>query len=136
MPVLRSLDAEQAHHVAVAAAAWGFAPRDRRPDPSALATRLWGVAFPNVVGLAAGFDKDAEAMDAMLGMGFGFVEVRCLPVPRCVCLCVCVRLCLSVCVRSCLCVCARAFMSLCVRVRVCVSVCVCVSFPPCLYLSV
>jgi dihydroorotate dehydrogenase len=39
-----------------------------------LATSCWGLDFPNPVGLAAGFDKDARVPDAMLGLGFGFVE--------------------------------------------------------------
>src|SRR5690606_4682050 len=45
-----------------------------QPDP-VLAIRVAGLAFPNPVGLAAGFDKDAEVPAAMLGFGFGFVEV-------------------------------------------------------------
>jgi dihydroorotate dehydrogenase len=39
-----------------------------------LRSQLWGIDFPNPVGLAAGFDKDAEVPDAMLAQGFGFVE--------------------------------------------------------------
>ena len=41
----------------------------------ALATQVAGLQFPHPVGLAAGFDKDAEAPDQLLGLGFGFVEV-------------------------------------------------------------
>lgn len=40
-----------------------------------LAVELWGLRFPNPVGLAAGFDKHAEAVDPLLGTGFGFVEI-------------------------------------------------------------
>lgn len=48
----------------------------RRPVRDAmLASRLWGLDFPNPVGLAAGFDKNGEVPDAMLGQGFGFVEI-------------------------------------------------------------
>src|SRR5205823_2677174 len=47
----------------------------RQPDPPVLAQRLWGLDFPNPVGLAAGYDKDARVPDAMLRLGFGFTEV-------------------------------------------------------------
>jgi dihydroorotate dehydrogenase len=47
----------------------------REPDPPILAQRLWGLEFPNPVGLAAGFDKDARVPEAMRGFGFGFVEI-------------------------------------------------------------
>ncbi|MFL1877204.1 quinone-dependent dihydroorotate dehydrogenase, partial [Hansschlegelia beijingensis] len=45
------------------------------PDDPRLAVRAFGLDFPNPVGLAAGFDKDARAPDALLGLGFGFVEI-------------------------------------------------------------
>jgi dihydroorotate dehydrogenase len=46
-------------------------------------TTLWGRRFPNPLGLAAGFDKDAEAVDGLLGLGFGFVEVGSItPLPQ------------------------------------------------------
>ena len=49
---------------------------DRRADPiRALAVSALGLAFPNPLGLAAGFDKNAEVPGAMLRLGFGFVEV-------------------------------------------------------------
>ncbi len=74
-PLIRLLDPEAAHGLALKALRYGLAPRQRAdPDPI-LATQLWGMEFPNPVGLAAGFDKDAEVPDAMLGQGFGFVEV-------------------------------------------------------------
>lgn len=50
-------------------------PRDSKPGDPALGVMLWGRHFANPLGLAAGFDKDAECMAGMLGMGFGFVEV-------------------------------------------------------------
>ncbi len=74
-PLLRLLDPERAHALAVWAAARGLTPRQRAPDPPLLACRLWGRRFPNPIGLAAGFDKDARAADALLDMGFGFVEI-------------------------------------------------------------
>ena len=71
---LRTLDAETAHEVTVAALKLGLGPRARAPSPPSLVTRLAGLALPNCVGLAAGFDKNAEVPDAMLAAGFGFVE--------------------------------------------------------------
>jgi dihydroorotate dehydrogenase len=74
-PVLRRLDAETAHGLAVRALKSGLVPRVRAaPDP-VLAVRVWGRDFPNPVGLAAGFDKHAEVPDRLLDQGFGFVEI-------------------------------------------------------------
>lgn len=51
--------------------------------PPGLATRVAGVEFPNPVGMAAGFDKDGEVLDALLGLGFGFAEVGSItPLPQ------------------------------------------------------
>ena len=78
MPLLRRLDAEQAHGLAVQAAALGLAPLAPPLPPgaaAALATRACGLHFRNPIGLAAGFDKQAEAMAGLLDAGFGFVEV-------------------------------------------------------------
>jgi dihydroorotate dehydrogenase len=74
-PVLRSMDPETAHRLALRALRAGLAGRSREADAPSLASTLWGKTFPNPVGLAAGFDKNAEAMDALLALGFGFVEV-------------------------------------------------------------
>src|SRR3546814_5024455 len=53
----------------------GLAPHSAVDDDPLLAATLWGLSFRNPLGLAAGFDKDARAMAAMLGLGLGFVEV-------------------------------------------------------------
>ncbi|HIP78187.1 MAG TPA: quinone-dependent dihydroorotate dehydrogenase, partial [Kiloniellaceae bacterium] len=74
-PGLRLLDPETAHGLTLKALAAGLAPRVTEPDDPLLATRVWGRAFSNPVGLSAGFDKDAEVMAPMLALGFGFVEV-------------------------------------------------------------
>jgi dihydroorotate dehydrogenase len=74
LPLLRALPPEAAHRASIIALRLlpaGGAP----PDPRALRVKLWGLTFPNPVGLAAGFDKHAELPDAMLTLGFGFVEV-------------------------------------------------------------
>ena len=72
-------DAEFAHEVAVKLAKHSLVPMDRVGNPPALRTTVWGITFPNVLGLAAGFDKNAECMHVMCGdtggLGFGFVEV-------------------------------------------------------------
>src|SRR5258708_26286761 len=73
--LLSRLDAETAHGLALKALKSGLTPGDRRPDPPALGVEIWGRRLPNPIGLAAGFDKNAEAPDALLGLGFGFVEI-------------------------------------------------------------
>lgn len=73
-PLLRALDPEDAHRLAIKALK--LAPRRRPPaDDSRLAARAFGLNLPNPVGIAPGFDKHAEAPDALLGLGFGFVEI-------------------------------------------------------------
>src|SRR4030095_639585 len=73
-PFAFALDAETAHRATVAALS--LAPNLPLPDfPRELGQELAGLRFPSPVGLAAGFDKDGEVPDAMLGLGFGFVEV-------------------------------------------------------------
>lgn len=74
-PFLRWLPPEAAHDLILAALGLGLAPRRRAADEPSLATRAFGLSFPNAIGLAAGFDKNAEAVDAMFRFGFGFVEV-------------------------------------------------------------
>jgi len=73
--LLHRLDPERAHVLAVRAARLA-APFLRAPaeDPI-LATTLFGRALPNPIGLAAGFDKHGECPDALLRLGFGFVEI-------------------------------------------------------------
>ena len=81
-PLVFRFDAERAHRASIAALKW--LPKRRPPAfPGSLTTSVAGLGFPSPVGLAAGFDKDAEVADAMLGLGFGFVEVGTLtPSPQ------------------------------------------------------
>ena len=79
-PVLRRLPREAAHALSLRALEMGLGSlcvgsAAIRPDPPILGQRLWGLDFVNPIGLAAGFDKDARVPDAMLRLGFGFVEV-------------------------------------------------------------
>jgi len=73
-PLVFALEAERAHRLTIAALKRMPAGTASAPDP-VLATEVAGLSFPNPVGLAAGFDKDAEVWRQMLGLGFGFVEV-------------------------------------------------------------
>jgi dihydroorotate dehydrogenase len=73
-PLLRLLDAEDAHRLAILALKIPPFVRLVADDPR-LAVRAFGLNFPNPVGMAAGFDKHAEVPDALLKLGFGFVEV-------------------------------------------------------------
>ena len=72
--VLRLLDPETAHGLALWALRMGLAGRDSTPDDPALEVRAFGRVLKNPVGLAAGFDKDAVAVQALGRLGFGFVE--------------------------------------------------------------
>jgi dihydroorotate dehydrogenase len=73
-PLLHRLDAERAHDLTLRGLA--LLPSGPKPeDDPRLAVELLGRRFPNPVGLAAGFDKGARVPDALLGLGFGFVEV-------------------------------------------------------------
>ena len=74
-PFLFLLSAEQAHRLAIWALKLGFAGVERSSDPDILKVELWGRTFTNPIGLAAGFDKNAEVPDAALRLGFGFTEV-------------------------------------------------------------
>jgi dihydroorotate dehydrogenase len=75
LPLIRCLDPERAHRLTVRALSVGLGPVQRAADDPVLATRVLGLDFPNPLGLAAGFDKNAEAWRALLRMGFGFVEI-------------------------------------------------------------
>ncbi len=74
-PFLRLLPPETAHRLALSALAAGLAGRAAEPDDPILRVELFGLAFANPIGLAAGFDKDARAPDRVLALGFGSVEI-------------------------------------------------------------
>ncbi len=74
-PALRFVEPERAHRLTILALKLGLAPRDVAPDASSLGIDLWGMHFPNPLGIAAGFDKNGEVPDAMLKLGLGFAEV-------------------------------------------------------------
>ena len=72
-PALFCLDAERAHRLTIAALKLSPLRKPLRADP--LASEVAGLHFANPLGMAPGFDKDAEVPDAVLGLGFGFTEV-------------------------------------------------------------
>ena len=73
-PFLFLFSAEKAHGLAILALKSGLLPSATRSPSDILSQYLWGLEFPNPVGLAAGFDKNAEVYAPMLKQGFGFVE--------------------------------------------------------------
>lgn len=76
-------ETETAHSLAIVAAKWKLVPHSKVLDGPVLKTTLWGMQFSNPVGLAAGFDKNAEAVGGVFRSGFGFVEVGSVtPLPQ------------------------------------------------------
>lgn len=73
-PVLRLIDPEKSHRLMIEALKYGLGRKRAAPDDPVLATRVFGLDFSNPIGLAAGFDKHAEVIDATFGFGFGFIE--------------------------------------------------------------
>lgn len=75
-PLLQALDPETAHGLTIRMLGSRLLQRGSAgPEDRRLGVEAFGLVFPNPLGLAAGFDKDAEAMAAMLDLGFGFIEV-------------------------------------------------------------
>lgn len=80
-PALFLLDSEKGHRIGIDALK--VMPLRKPPARGRLQVKVAGIEFPNPVGLAAGFDKDAEVPDAILGLGFGFAEVGSItPLPQ------------------------------------------------------
>ena len=74
-PLLFRFDAELAHHLAIIALKYGLMPKAKAVNEPVLHTRVCGLDFKNPIGLAAGFDKQAEAIQGVLDLGFGSVEL-------------------------------------------------------------
>lgn len=82
LPFLHALDPEDAHRLAIRLLRAAPLPNSAADDKR-LTSRAFGLDFPNPVGMAAGFDKGAEVPDALLRLGFGFVEVGTVtPLPQ------------------------------------------------------
>lgn len=73
--LLFKLEPEQAHALGIKALQSGLVPAPRSINDPRLRVEIAGLALPNPVGVAAGFDKNAEVPDAMLALGFGFTEI-------------------------------------------------------------
>ena len=83
LSALYALPAETAHNAALRALEYGLVGKRAEPDDPILTTSVFGLKFTNPIGLAAGFDKDARVIDAMLSLGFGFVEAGTVtPLPQ------------------------------------------------------
>lgn len=81
--LLFTLDPETAHGLSIAALRCGLPVAGRPLRDDRLKTRICGLGFPNPLGMAAGYDKNAEVPDALLGLGFGFAEVGTItPLPQ------------------------------------------------------
>ncbi|KAI0085842.1 dihydroorotate dehydrogenase [Irpex rosettiformis] len=75
-PIVRyTLDPETGHKFAVKVLRSGLSPRDTQKDDETLGLNLWGTQLSNPVGLAAGFDKNGEAVDGLFNLGFSWVEI-------------------------------------------------------------
>ena len=75
LPLLHKVDPEQAHGLAIMALKMGLAPAPGLITSDRLRCELAGLPLPNPIGLAAGFDKNASALQGLSRAGFGFVEV-------------------------------------------------------------
>lgn len=83
LKALQNLDPETAHGLAIKALQLGLAPKITPPTSPRLRTRIGPLELPNPVGLAAGFDKNAQALSGLLNSGFGFIEVgAATPLPQ------------------------------------------------------
>ncbi len=83
LPLLRRMDPERAHAMALGALRLRLAGRERARVEPALAIDAFGLNFRNPIGLAAGFDKDAVALPGLMQLGFGFIETGTVtPLPQ------------------------------------------------------
>ncbi|MEO5757420.1 MAG: quinone-dependent dihydroorotate dehydrogenase [Mesorhizobium sp.] len=81
--VLFTFDPETAHGLSIAALRCGLPVTGKPTRDERLNVRVCGIDFPNPLGMAAGYDKNAEVPDALLGLGFGFAEVGTItPLPQ------------------------------------------------------
>lgn len=82
-PFLFMMDPEDAHELTLKMLGYGLGPQFFGPDDDILQTTVFGVSFPNPVGLAAGLDKQATRIDEFMGFGFGSVEIGTVtPLPQ------------------------------------------------------
>lgn len=75
IPLAQLIDPETAHNLAVKSLKWGLVSKQKTEDPSLLRTTVLGLQFKNPIGMAAGFDKQGEAVEGLHKIGFSFVEI-------------------------------------------------------------
>lgn len=75
IPLVQLIDPETAHKLAVKILKYGLVPKQRTEDPNSLGTTVFGLQFKNPIGMAAGFDKQGEAVEGLHKIGFSFVEI-------------------------------------------------------------
>nr|CAD7392759.1 unnamed protein product [Timema cristinae] len=75
MPLIQVLDPETSHNFAITVSKYGLFPKSKYKDSDSLKTEVWRLNFKNPVGIAAGFDKQGEAIECLHNIGFGFVEI-------------------------------------------------------------
>ncbi|XP_003704735.1 dihydroorotate dehydrogenase 2 [Megachile rotundata] len=75
IPVAQFVDPELAHNIAVKILKWGLLSGQRTEDPGSLAINVWNLDFKHPIGMAAGFDKQGEAVASLHKIGFSFVEI-------------------------------------------------------------
>ncbi len=81
--LLFTLDPETAHGLSIKALKCGLPVAAKPPVDHRLRARICGLDFPNPLGMAAGYDKNGEVPDALLGLGFGFAEIGSVtPLPQ------------------------------------------------------
>ncbi len=80
---LRLLPPNFAHKTAVKTLKYGLVPKLSGPDDPVLSIKLWDIEFSNPIGMSAGFDKNAEGVDGIMNLGFGFAEAGTVtPLPQ------------------------------------------------------
>ncbi|KAK2584066.1 hypothetical protein KPH14_006513 [Odynerus spinipes] len=83
IPLVQRVDPEIAHTVAVKALKWRLLSKQKSEDPISLRTNVWDLVFKNPLGMAAGFDKQGEAIEGLHDIGFSFVEIGSVtPIPQ------------------------------------------------------
>ena len=75
MPALHLLDPEESHNLSIKLLKFGISPVDTQKDDERLRTSFKGLSISNPIGVAAGYDKNGEAIDGLLDLGFGIVEI-------------------------------------------------------------
>lgn len=75
VPLMQLVDPEITHALAIKVLKLGLVPSQKTEDPGLLRTSVWGLQFKNPIGMAAGFDKQGEAVEGLHKIGFSFVEI-------------------------------------------------------------